>query len=255
MRLKSPVIFAALSALSLFGCLPKPIPTIPGNPDWGVDVTWHGHSCFTFKDSTGRTLAIDPFDDTVGYGHLSLRADALLITHEHFDHNEKRAVRARSRDVDLFESTGTDTVAGGVAVTGIDSFHDKVHGKLYGPNKMYSFMMGGLRFVHMGDFGQDHLTEVQTAMMGKVDVLMIPVGGFTTLGPKEAKEVVDHLKPRVVFPMHYGDIRFYKLADVKEFANLFPKDRVHYVQQSTVRIRQTELSSDPGLWEIDWRIL
>src|SRR5436190_14385877 len=73
-------IWCSVLGISLCGCLPKPIPTTPGNPEWGLQITWHGHSCFTLKDSVGRTLAIDPFDDTVGYGHLSLEADALLIT-------------------------------------------------------------------------------------------------------------------------------------------------------------------------------
>src|SRR5690348_2929013 len=116
--------FVALSAILLFGCLPKPLIPEPGLTEWGVQITWHGQSCFTIKDSIGRTLVVDPFDDTVGYGRLSLRADALMVTHAHFDHNNKIAVRARLRELELVESTGVQKVAGQTTVIGIDSFHD-----------------------------------------------------------------------------------------------------------------------------------
>jgi L-ascorbate metabolism protein UlaG (beta-lactamase superfamily) len=39
--------------------------------------------------------------------------------------------------------------------------------------------------------------------LGRVDALLLPVGGHYTIGPTEAGVVVDQLHPRVVIPMHY----------------------------------------------------
>jgi len=98
--------FVTCSLVFVVGCAVKPLPLEMGNPKWGLEVTWHGHSCFTLEDSVGRTLVIDPFDETVGYGRIKLLADALLITHHHFDHDNRRAVKPRLKDLDVVDSTG-----------------------------------------------------------------------------------------------------------------------------------------------------
>jgi L-ascorbate metabolism protein UlaG (beta-lactamase superfamily) len=237
------VTFLALNALWVSACLPKLILTQPGDPDVGVQVTWNGHSCFTLKDSVGRTVVIDPFDDTVGYGRLSVKADALLITHEHFDHNEKRAVRSRGRDLELVNSTGVISAAGGLSVMGVASDHDKEAGQINGSNRMFSFMMGGLRFVHLGDLGQGTLSSAQVAALGQVDVLFVPVGGTVTIDARQAKAVVDQLKPKFVFPMHFGDIRFYKLAPVEDFLKHFSESQIVTSTDSSVQLRLAESGS------------
>lgn len=186
-------------------------------------------------------IVLDPFDDTVGYDRIRLRADGLLITHNHFDHNFIKAVRPHRRAYDLVRTTGTVQVAGDITVTGIPSFHDNENGEINGPNIIFVFEMGGLRVAHLGDIGQDCLSPVQLSRMGHVDVLFIPVGGVTTIGPKKAKEYVDRIKPAFVFPMHYGDIRFFKLADVAEFTGLFPRNRVTIVDGSSVRLRRDRM--------------
>ncbi len=239
--------YVALTLL-LLGCAPKHLPPQMGSPEWGVQITWHGHSCFTLRDSVDRTVVIDPFDDTVGYGHLILRADALLVSHAHFDHNEKRAVKARLKNIDLVESTGTATVASEFSVTGIPSYHDNVQGQIHGPNRIYAFSLGGLRIVHLGDLGQEKLLDWQKAQIGTVDILMIPVGGVTTLDGSSAKAIVDELKPAVVFPMHYGNTRFYPLAPVESFTNLFPPDQIVKLDLSQVQIRRAELTGKPLIY-------
>lgn len=231
--------------LSLTSCAVKKLSPEPGNPKWGVDVRWHGQSCFSLEDSIKRTIVIDPFDETVGYGKLRLSADALLISHNHFDHNYVRGVKARLSEIDIVKSSGTYTVAAGLQVTALPSFHDNEKGQIHGNNFILTFVLGGLRIVHLGDIGQDELSDFQLNMISKVDILFIPVGGVTTLDAAKAKRYVDKLKPSAVFPMHYGNSRFYPLGSVDAFAKLFPADQVVRLTGSTVRIKEPDLTDKP----------
>lgn len=238
----------SLLGFALNGCVVKSLSPEMGDSKWGLEITWHGQSCFTLRDSLDRTLVLDPFDETVGFGRLSLKADALLITHNHFDHNFKPAVKARHRDLELVESTGTSTVAAGLLVTGIPSSHDDEDGSIHGPNTIYSFTLGGVRCLHVGDLGQARLTPYQKKIIGVVDVLFVPVGGVTTINAERAWALVKDLRPAAVFPMHYGNIRFYPLDSLEKFTALFPEKSVRKVHDSRIRIREADREDEPVVY-------
>ena len=56
-----------------------------------MKLRWLGHSCFELT-LPGGTVVTDPYDDTVGYPPLHVRAVAILSSHGHFDHNYFQAV-------------------------------------------------------------------------------------------------------------------------------------------------------------------
>jgi L-ascorbate metabolism protein UlaG (beta-lactamase superfamily) len=56
---------------------------------------------------------------------------------------------------------------------------------------------------HLGDFGEEKLSDEQLDAIGDIDILMVPVGGVSTLNAKEAVEVVSQIEPKIVIPMHY----------------------------------------------------
>lgn len=56
---------------------------------------------------------------------------------------------------------------------------------------------------HLGDLGHT-LTADQVEEMSGADVLLVPVGGSTTIDGAAAAAVVSLLEPRLVIPMHYG---------------------------------------------------
>jgi len=55
---------------------------------------------------------------------------------------------------------------------------------------------------HLGDLGHV-LTTQQVEEIGNVDVLLVPVGGVSTINASMAAEVVRQLEPKIVVPMHY----------------------------------------------------
>ena len=172
-------------------------------------VRWYGQSAFLLTAES--SVFIDPFGDmgdalaarglTFAYPRIEgVRADLLLVTHEHRDHN---AVEAISGSPVVLRSTAGRLESPVGEVVAIASEHDDVAGTERGPNSIFCFSLGGLRVCHLGDLGQAALRPEQAAAIGEVDVLIVPVGGGPTLGGEPAAAVVRALAPRLVIPMHY----------------------------------------------------
>lgn len=127
-----------------------------------------------------------------------LEADAVLITHGHHDHCCHDMLRGNPI---MVEDVGEHIICG-VRITGFSTWHDSAQGTLRGPNTMYLIEMDGLRIVHAGDLGEMPGTSL-TKRLGRVDVLMIPVGGTYTLTGEEAAKAARAMGASVVIPMHY----------------------------------------------------
>ena len=92
-------------------------------------------------------------------------------------------------------------------MTTLDTFHDDVQGAKRGPNIIHIIESDGVRIVHFGDLGCA-LTQEQVDILSGADVVLIPIGGFYTIDAKEAKTVLDTIKPKIAIPMHYRTERF-----------------------------------------------
>jgi L-ascorbate metabolism protein UlaG (beta-lactamase superfamily) len=162
-----------------------------------LKIVWHGHSCFEIRDDV--TVVLDPHDGkSIGIRPPTARADVVLMSHDHFDHNCARIIRGDHVDV---MASGERTLKG-VDIVGIDTFHDDSKGEKRGRNIVYRFVLDGIRFCHCGDLGH-LLSEEEVEAIGKVDILFIPVGGVFTIDAAQAHKIVKMLDPRIVVPMHY----------------------------------------------------
>ena len=90
----------------------------------------------------------------------------------------------------------------GVLIIGIPTCHDADGGKIRGKNTVYLMEVDGIAVCHLGDLGHV-LTEEQVEEIDDVDVLLLPVGGVSTIDAPVATEVIRRLEPGVVIPMHY----------------------------------------------------
>src|SRR4030042_450222 len=169
-----------------------------------MNITWKGQSFFQITSSQGKdghvNLVIDPFGEETGLRVPKLEADILLVTHQHKDHNNVRAV---SGSPFLVDGPGEYEVKE-VSIQGIQSFHDSSQGKDKGSNTIYVIGAEDIRLCHLGDLGQKELTSEQVEQIGDVDILMIPVGGNFTIESKEAVKIMSQIEPSVIIPMHYS---------------------------------------------------
>jgi L-ascorbate metabolism protein UlaG (beta-lactamase superfamily) len=84
-------------------------------------------------------------------------------------------------------------------------------------NMVICFDVDGIRICHLGALGH-RLTEDQARQVGEVHILMVPVGGVSTLPVADAGAVCDQLNPGFILPMHYRNDRCtYEWAGVDEF--------------------------------------
>ena len=90
----------------------------------------------------------------------------------------------------------------GVLIIGIATFHDADRGRERGKNTIYLMEVDEISICHLGDLGHV-LTAEQVEELGNVDVLLLPVGGVSTISAPMAAEVVRQLEPKAAVPMHY----------------------------------------------------
>jgi L-ascorbate metabolism protein UlaG (beta-lactamase superfamily) len=161
-------------------------------------IRWHGHACFEISD--GETIVTDPHDGkSIGIPPPRVKADIVLVSHNHFDHNSVRSVKGQNTRV--FDRPGRFT-DGKMEIAGVPSFHDDAGGQKRGGMVLFRFKMDGIRFCHLGDLGCK-LGEAELQELGEVDVLFVPVGDIFTIDAVRAWEVIRSVNPLVAIPMHY----------------------------------------------------
>ena len=185
-------------------------------------IQYYGHSCFKITTRpAGRgqeevNIFLDPFDKKIGLRPPQGQADMVLVSHDHFDHNNTSALKGEPIIVNI---PGEYSVKG-ISVVGVTSFHGEPKSERGNiSNTIFLLESENIRVCHLGDLGTD-LTEKQLEEINGVDILMAPIGGNYTIDHKKAIEVIKKIEPSVVIPMHYkikdstADI-----ADEKKFCN------------------------------------
>lgn len=180
----------------------------------GTVIRWIGQACFLITTLSGMQVLIDPPHPEVGYAISadSIPASIVFVSHEHSDHNFVEAAKDHPTIVQPLKAPGelqgvyqhdSNGVTDTIRWERVFAYHDNEHGRIRGPDTITLMQIDGLRICHLGDLGQHALTSEQLHAIGRVDVLMIPVGGFFTIDARQAVPIIDQLHPRVIIPMHY----------------------------------------------------
>lgn len=198
----------------------------------GTRVTWLGHATVLVQTPKGTNILIDPFiEHNPKYPKnfkLPEKIQYVLLTHGHGDHMSDAVPIARkynSNVVAIYELAahvkreGAENITGmniggtvqldDVAVTMVEAKHSAgVEGK---NGSQYAgvatgFVLtitGGPVLYHAGDttvFGDMKLIKD----LYHPEIVMLPIGGFYTMGPREAALAAQFLEPKAILPIHFG---------------------------------------------------
>lgn len=174
-------------------------------------ISWLGHD--GFRIDSGQVIYFDPYQIT-----SDVKADLILITHEHFDHcspedvqkikvpdtiiiTEKDAAKKLDGDIRIMEPGGKlnvkDVSIEAVRAYNIDkAFHPR-------ENNWLGFIVtiDGIRIYHAGD--TDLIPEMSDF---NVDIAMLPVSGTYVMTAAQAVEAAKIINPQIAIPMHFGTI-------------------------------------------------
>lgn len=152
-----------------------------------MELTYLGAGCVRLSTKTA-TFLVDPFDKS----QAGAKADVALLT-------EEKPVEFAGMK---FDGPGEYEVQG-VMITGVPArLHIDAEGER---GTIYSVRSEGVNVVVTGNITPG-LSDHQTEALGKVDVLVLPVGGHgLTLDATAAAELVSRLEPAFVVPVHYDD--------------------------------------------------
>jgi L-ascorbate metabolism protein UlaG (beta-lactamase superfamily) len=183
-----------------------------------MKIKWYGHAAFLITSDQGAKIIIDPYEPgafggQLSYGKIKDQVDIVLTTHDHADHNYTKDLPGTPQ---IVKGSGSKT-AKGISMKGISTYHDPSQGSERGANTIFTLKIDNLQLCHLGDLGH-LLSDKELAEIGPVDILLIPVGGFFTIDPKEATRVAEQIKPKILIPMHFKTAKCgFPIAPVEDF--------------------------------------
>ena len=215
---------------------------------------YYGQSCFSLG-GTFAGILFDPFGKAMKYTLPQQRFGIVLVSHEHFDHNNVDGVAGFPVILHGLKDAGKahaniDFSIGDAHIIGIPTEHDRERGSLRGLNTIFLVDFAGFRIAHLGDLGRP-LTDDEIKQLHHLDVLLIPVGGFYTITPEEAADIVKKLNPVVAVPMHYKTEATSEMPiqPVEAFLKYFP-DAVR-VKGSTLTFDRKKPFEKPGVYVLE----
>ncbi len=215
-----------MSLLSLFGCCRKGATTylqdkITARDGSTITLTFYAHASLGIEHQ-GRQFYIDPVGEAIDW-QSQPKADAVLITHSHYDHLELPTVELLAKSdcaiicdktsAESFDHDCTTMVPGAIAqpfedveIRAVAAYNISEGHTDFHPQSRedcgYVITLGGTSIYVPGD------TEDNEDVVSQrdIDVLFLPVNQPYTMTVEQAVRVVKAIKPTIFYPYHYGQV-------------------------------------------------
>lgn len=192
-------------------------------------MTFIGHGTLMFEFG-GLIIHIDPVSAYADYSQLP-DADIILVTHDHFDHLDKKAIKKIRKDNTkiLCSESCLKEINDGIAmkngetqkieritidaVPAYNLVHKKGSGEPFHPKGAgngYVLTCGNKRIYVAGD--TENIPEMKK--LTGIDIAFLPMNLPYTMTPKMVAEAIALFNPRVVYPYHYGETKVNELVEL-----------------------------------------
>lgn len=194
-----------------------------------IKITFIGHGTLMIE-AAGKVIHIDPWSQLADYNTLP-KADLLLITHEHQDHLDSKAieqVRKEATTIIYTEIIGSQRNDGKVFKNGEEQAIDEIKIEAVpaynivqkrdaqnpyhpaGQGNGYILTIDGMRIYIAGD--TENVPELK--QLKDIDVAFLPMNLPYTMTPEMAADLAMAIKPRILYPYHFGDTDTAKLVEL-----------------------------------------
>jgi len=209
-----------------------------------VEITYFGLNSVRLRGREAAML-IDPYDPKLGLSPVRLNVQVVVLTHEDPTHFSMQGL---GNDYHLVTGAGEFEIQG-IALHGIQTYHDHKKGAERGKNTVYVVEIDDLRVCHLGHLGHV-LDEAQLDAIGsKVDVLLVPVGDGSHVNATEATEIVNQIEPKLVVPISYKLPGLTLLAQNLEGLEKFAKEMgaTDLTPQPKLQLTSSPAAEEPKL--------
>ncbi len=185
-----------------------------------------GHASFRLTLNSGKVIYIDPFFD----GDYSQKADLILITHEHFDHNKTELVSLSTsgkilRAKNFFDGYSYKTKKlDFVTISAVPAFNKNHNSGCVG----YVVNADGMNLYFAGDTSE---TDYMSKLSG-IDYAFLPIDGVYNMGPKEATVCAKKIGARFSVPVHTAPPEYE--VNERALADFTPENKLVIKQGSEV---------------------
>lgn len=201
MKRRQVIRYTGAGVATAIGTSVVPWPVAQAQTANSVSIQGLGHTCFLFTGE-GRRILVNPFRTigcTARYRTPRVAADLVMISSRLFDEGVTEGLPGNPRiltEPGIYEFRG-------LQVQGIRTDHDDLEGRQFGSNVAWRWNQGGVALLHLGGAAAP-ITVEQQILMGRPDVLLIPVGGGPkAYTPEEARQAIQVLNPKIVIPTQY----------------------------------------------------
>ena len=216
-----------------------------------LTLKYFGHCSFEFITSKGMRIIIDPYKNSFfsrwfKYRFPRLRADILLITHNHFDHNAISRIKENPKVINKPIIVKNRNYI----IKGIKGNHARSKKYNFYQNTIFLLELNKIRFCHWGD-NDANINKNLLKKLGKIDILMLPIDDSEhLLTLPEVDKVIKKLSPQIIIPMHYFDKSlssfFSPLGMIKNWLN--SQKNVKKISNGKIRISKMVLPKTQEVW-------
>jgi len=194
--------------------------------DGNLKITFIGHGTLMFAFNQ-QIIHVDPFSKVADYAKLP-KADVILITHEHFDHLDLKAleqIRTEKTKVMLTEAcskqvkngiimkNGDVQTVNGLKIESIPAYnlvHKRDNGQPFHPKGVgngYIMTFGDRRVYVAGD--TENIPEMKS--LREIDCAFLPMNLPYTMTPEMVADAAKAFQPKILYPYHFGNTDTSKL--------------------------------------------
>ncbi|MCX8129300.1 MAG: MBL fold metallo-hydrolase [Clostridia bacterium] len=168
---------------------------------------------FMITSKSGTVVIADPYTMPDG---IIKSVDTICSTHTHYDHVD--AIFSDQFNCKKSLGKAENFKVKDISITSIASSHDDLEISPENPtNVIYIFEVDGLRIAHMGDIGQESLTDEQIKQLGKIDIAFMQFeNSYSNMSLENEKglKLIEQLKPQIIIPTHSSADATKKIGEI-----------------------------------------